>query len=77
MLDDATIKAIQQDINAIDPKANERRYNQRLKERKRRVEYNRRAYLKNKDKLRQQALERYDPVIQSPDEHDPVDYSLL
>jgi hypothetical protein len=77
MLDDATIKDIEQDIQAIDPNANERRYYQRERRRKYMYEYNKRRYPLNRDKLRQQALDRYDPLIQSPNEHDPIDYSLL
>jgi len=74
-MDDNTIKAIEQDIKAIDPSGLERVYKQRERRRLKRVEYNRQAYIKHKDKLKARARARYNPVTQAP--IGTIDYTNL
>lgn len=78
MLDDITIKAIQDDIQLLDPNGTNRQYHQSEHRRLKRVEYNRRAYIKRRyGNQPQRTKSYYQPVVQSPDEHDDVDYDLL
>jgi len=77
MIDDNTLKSIEEDIMQLDPNAARRLLEQRKHRRIKRIEYNKRAYLKHREKLREQAREKYSPVIQSLDDHDPIDYDDL
>jgi len=78
MLNDITIKSIQDDIKLLDPDGAKRQYHQSEHRRLKRVEYNRRAYLKRRHKQTAEEVKtNYKPVVQSPLDHDDVDYDLL
>ena len=68
MLDHETIKAIQADIELIEPLADIRRYKQRVKRERYMREYNEAYYDRNKQALRERARQavHYEPVLQSP-----------
>jgi len=68
MIDHDTIKAIQADIELIEPLADVRRYKQRVKREKYMREYNDAYYDRNKQALRKRARQasHYEPVLQSP-----------
>ena len=68
MIDHDTIKAIQADIELIEPLADVRRYKQRVKRERYMREYNNAYYDRNKQALRAKARQAsdYEPVLQSP-----------
>jgi len=68
---------IERDIEGLDPSAEERISKQQEHRRVKRIGYNKRAYSKNRNRLRQQARARYIPVIQSYTEQEPIDYDEL
>lgn len=68
---------IEQDMDSIDPDGIARISRQQEHRRVKRIEYNKRAYLKNRARLREQARARYSPVVQSLDDYAPIDYDQL
>lgn len=72
MIDDNTIQAIQADIKLLDPEADERVYKARQKALQRhKMKYE--EYQRNRKKQKYQ----YQPVVQSPSDHDDIDYDVL
>ena len=71
MINNSILKAIQADIKLIEPEADTR-----LNKRKQRYRDAQTVY--NKEKRKKKSTKKYyQPVIQSSDEHDPIDYDVL
>ena len=66
MIDHDTIKAIQADIELIEPLADVRRYKQRIKREKSMNAYGEAYYYRNKQAINDKRVYDYEPVIQSP-----------
>ena len=71
MINNSILKAIQADIKLIEPEADTR-----LNKRKQRYRDAQTVY--NKEKRKKKSTKKYyQPVIQSSDEHEPIDYDVL